>query len=361
MPWLHGILTHPRLDGFWSRQHATPRAENLDIPAQHIVGYYDFLCRETVASFQRLRRSSATARARANQQLIIGPWDHGTLGKEIEGGVNFGPNARLDVTGENLQWFDRFLKTSATPSPEFPKVRYFLMGRNEWRTASDWPPPEARETGFYLHSKGKANTRKGNGSLNTRAATDDESKDEFEADPGNPVPVEPPSADPPARSAMHRPVDRAALQDREDVLVYTGQPAQKELVVAGSPRAELWVSADTPDADWVVKITIVAPDGTARAVSEGILRSSFRDSETNPSPIEPGKIYHIRIDLGHTAFVLAPGHSLRVEVAASCFPMYGRNPNTGEGPFATTERKAKQSVYHGARTASRIVLPVLGQ
>ena len=90
--------------------------------------------------------------------------------------------------------------------------------------------------------------------------------------------------------------------------------------MAGSPRAELWVSADTPDADWVVKITIVAPDGTARAVSEGILRSSFRESETNPSPIEPGKIYRVQIDLGHTAFALAPGHALRVEIAASCFP-----------------------------------------
>ena len=91
MPWLRGVVTHPRLDGFWSRQHATRRVENLDIAAQHIVGYYDFLCRETVASFQRLRRSSRTASGEANQQLILGPWDHSTLGKEIEGGVNFGP------------------------------------------------------------------------------------------------------------------------------------------------------------------------------------------------------------------------------------------------------------------------------
>ena len=194
----------------------------------------------------------------------------------------------------------------------------------------DWPPPEARETAFYLHSKGKANTRDGNGSLTMRPPAADEPQDKFEADPRNPVPVEPPSADPPSRSSMFRPVDRAALQDREDVLVYTGQPARQEFIVAGSPRAELWVSADTPDADWVVKITIVAPDGKARAVSEGILRSSFRESETNPSPIEPGKIYPVRIDLGHTAFALAPGHSLRVEIAASCFPMYDRNPNTGK-------------------------------
>ncbi len=298
-------------------------------------------------------------RARLNQQLILGPWDHSTLGKEIEGGVNFGPKARLDVTEENLRWFDRFLKPSPAVKPDFPKVRYFLMGKNEWRTASDWPPPEARDAAFYLHSKGKANTRQGNGSLASHLPTST-LKDVFEADPRNPVPVEPPGDDPPSRSSMHRPVDRTALQDREDVLVYTGQPARRELVVAGSPRAELWVSSDTPDADWVVKVTILAPDGSARAVSEGILRSSFRESETNPSPIEPGRIYRMRIDLGHTAFVLAPGHALRVEIAASCFPMYDRNPNTGDGPFATTERKAKQSVYHSAQMASRIVLPVLG-
>jgi hypothetical protein len=63
MAWLRGVLHHPRLDGFWSRQHATPRLEGLDLPAQHIVGYYDFTCRETVDSFQRLRRISATDEA----------------------------------------------------------------------------------------------------------------------------------------------------------------------------------------------------------------------------------------------------------------------------------------------------------
>src|SRR3954447_18917313 len=205
------------------------------------------------------------------------------------------------------------------------------------------------ETPFYLHSEGKANTRKGDGSLTMRPPSASEPQDAFEADPRNPVPVEPPSADPPSRSAMFRPVDRSALQDRSDVLVYTAQPVSQELIVAGSPRAELWVSADTPDADWVVEITTVAPDGTARAVAEGILRSSFRESETNPTPIEPNKVYHLKIDLGHTAFALTRGHALRVEIAASCFPMYDRNPNTGEGRFATTERKARQIIYHSVQ------------
>jgi uncharacterized protein len=359
MPWLRGVVTHPRLDGFWNRQHATRRVENLDIPAQHIVGYYDFLCRETVASFQRLRRSSATSRARRNQQLILGPWDHGTIGREIVGGVNFGPNARLDVVEENLRWFDRFLKHSPLPQPSFPRTRYFVMGRNEWRTAPDWPPPEARETAFFLHSAGKANTRRGNGSLTLQAPGRDQLPDHFDADPRNPIPAEPPGGDPPPRSAMFRPVDRSTLQDRSDILIYTARPARQELIFAGAPRAELWVSADSPDVDWVVKITVVSPDGTARAMAEGILRSSFRDSEIKPAPIAPGKLYRMRIDLGHTAFAIAPGHALRVEIAASCFPMYDPNSNTGDGPFAVAARKARQTVYHGPRTASRIILPVL--
>ena len=32
MPWLRGLVNHPRLDGFWNRQHATPRVENLRPP-----------------------------------------------------------------------------------------------------------------------------------------------------------------------------------------------------------------------------------------------------------------------------------------------------------------------------------------
>jgi putative CocE/NonD family hydrolase len=233
------------------------------------------------------------------------------------------------------------------------------MGRDEWHSAQDWPPPESRETALYLHSEGRANTRHGNGSLQLEPPTRKEPPDQFDADPQNLVPPEPPGGEPPPRSAMFRPVDRGALQDRADVLIYSAKPVTRELVVAGAPRAELWVSADTPDADWVVKITVVSPDGAARAVAEGILRSSFRDSETEPRPIKPGKLYRMQVDLGHTAFAVAAGHALRVEIAASCFPMYDRNTNTGEGPFAVTARKARQTVYHRPGAASRIMLPVL--
>src|SRR5262249_29853413 len=151
--------------------NARERVKGLNLPAQHIVGYYDFLCKETVASFQRMRKFSATEWARENQQLILGPWDHGTVGKSAVAGFDFGEGAKLDVVEENLRWFDRFLKLGAVG--DYPRVRYFVLGLKQWRMTTDWPPPDAVETSLYLHSQGQANTRKGDGRLTAvRAAND---------------------------------------------------------------------------------------------------------------------------------------------------------------------------------------------
>lgn len=358
MPWYRAVATHPWLDGFWNRQHATERVKGLDLPAQHIVGYYDFLSKETVGSFMRMRKFSATARGRENQQLILGPWDHGTVGKTVVAGFDFGEAAKLDVVEENLRWFDRFLKTNVTPSKDFPQVRYFVIGLNQWRTASDWPPREAVETSLYLHSAGSANTRKGDGTMTAKRAGREEAADRFESDPANPVPVEPPGSVMP-RSSMFRPVERAVLEDRQDVLVYTAAAQSVDLLVAGNPRAELWVSVDAKDADYALKLVDVWPSGSAYPVAEGVLRLTHRDGDVKPSAVEPGRTYRIEVDLGHTAFLLQRGHALRLEIAGSYFPAYDVNSHTGEGPFAKTDRKAVQSVYHAPRTASRIVLPVL--
>lgn len=347
MPWLRGMVTHPWLDGFWTRQHASERVKGLDLPVQHIVGYYDFLCKETVASFQRMRKHSATERARANQQLILGPWDHGTVGRSVVAGFDFGTAAKLDVVEENLRWFDRFMKDGGPG--DFPRVRYFVLGPNEWRTAPDWPPPAAVETSWYLQPSKRL----------TPARASQDGSDSFGSDPANPVPVEPAGGEPMPRSSMFRPVDRRAIEERNDVIIYTAALQTNALRVAGNPRAELWVSVDAKDADYAVKLVDVWPNGAAYPVAEGVLRLTHRDGDARVAAVVPGAIYRIAVDLGHTAFELAPGHALRLEIAGSYFPAYDRNSHTGEGPFARTEQIATQTIYHGAVRASRVVIPVV--
>src|SRR5262245_12100759 len=116
MPWLKGVVAHNRLDGFWRRLEVTSKLPNLDIAAQSIGGYYDLFLGETVENFLRLPKVG-------KKQLILGPWDHSTIGKPVVAAVDFGPEATLDVIGENLRWFDRFLK-STKDSSSFPPVRY---------------------------------------------------------------------------------------------------------------------------------------------------------------------------------------------------------------------------------------------
>lgn len=360
VPWLESMLTHPTPDGYWKRLDLTPDLPNLKLPMQHVVGYYDFFSRESVSNFVRMQKSAKDATTRRQQQLILGPWDHGSIGKSKVGDLDFGPNAVWDATSATLEWFDRTLKRdpSVTAAPLTP-VRYFVMGENAWHTAETWPPPGTKETAFHLRSGGKANTRSGDGRLDLAAPTTDEPVDSFLADPADPTPAAPVTATRPLYAATWAPVDQRPIEDRKDVLVYTTEPLKTPLTFAGDARAELYVSADTLDADWVVKLVDVHPDGAAYNLAVGIQRARFRESEHAPKPLVPGENVKLTIDLGPIAAQIASGHRLRVDVSGAYFPLFDRNPNTGEGPFSKATAIATESLHHTPARPSRIVLPVI--
>ena len=358
MPWLDAFLTHPEPNGFWNRLDLTSRLPELTLPALHVVGYYDFFSRESVGNFMIMRNQARDHATRNQQRLILGPWDHGTVGKTKVAEVEFGPEASADTAALQMDWFDRHLKQDAAArSKAFPPVRFFSMGDNVWHEAQSWPPEGFSETSFYLHSDGKANTRQGGGRLNREAPTREEPADSFRADPANPVPACPITETRPMKAAVWGPVDQTQNENRDDVLVYTSDELQEPLSFAGNLEAKLHVSADTPDADWAVKIVDVRPDGFAQNLAAGILRGRYRDSLLTPRPLKSGEVVEITVDLGPCAATLAKGHRLRVDVCGSLFPLYDRNPNTGEGPFGGRTAVSTETVHHKPGALSRIVLP----
>lgn len=357
IPWLQGMLTHPRHDGYWKRVELTEEIADLKLPMQHTVGYYDFFSRESVGNFMRMQQAS-DSQTRNRQQLILGPWDHGSIGRAKVGEVDFGPNAVIDAAGENLKWFQRFLKAGESTSKaiEVP-VKYFSMGDNVWHEDTTWPPHGFTATAFYFHSNGKANTDGGDGALNRSPATMNEPADRFKADPDDPTPACPVTKSRPLMAATWAPVDQRPIEKRDDVLVYTSKPFTKPLRFAGNAQAKLFVSADTPDADWVVKLIDVHPDGFSQNLTVGILRGSFRNSELHPTPLKPNQVYEVTVDLGPIAAQISEGHRLRVDVCGAYFPLFDRNPNTAEGPFGKNTKIATERVYHDLARPSRIILP----
>jgi hypothetical protein len=112
----------------------------------------------------------------------------------------------------------------------------------------------------------------------------------------------------------------------------------------GAPVVTLKLAADERQALVIVRLCDVAPDGTSDRVSYGILNLGHRESSASPEPLEPGKKYCIKVKLKDAAFVISPGHRLRVALSTTYWPMVWPSP-----------RPVRLSVYTGTST---LELPV---
>jgi hypothetical protein len=233
------------------------------------------------------------------------------------------------------------------------------MGANEWRNESDWPLPRAREERYFLHSMGKANSAKGDGTLSSSAPRA-EASDRYVYDPAKPVPTvggplccDSSHLEPGAR-------DQRAVEERDDVLVYSTPALEEDFEVTGPITAELFASSSAVDTDFTAKLVDVWPDGLAQNLTEGIIRARYRDSQERPSMLKPGQIYKFALDLWSTSNVFRKGHKLRLEISSSNFPRFDRNLNTaGEAASGQQFVSATNSVYHDAEHPSALILPIV--
>ena len=156
------------------------------------------------------------------------------------------------------------------------------------------------------------------------------------------------------------PMDQRPVEQRRDVLVYSTPPLKHDLEVAGPVKAVLYVATTARDTDFTAKLVDVFPDGTARNLTDGLLRLRYRKSLERPELARPGEVYEITIDAGVTGNVFLKGHRLRLEISSSNFPRFDRNPNTGGSiPDETRLMQATQTIYHDRNHPSRIEVMVL--
>jgi uncharacterized protein len=344
-------FAHREPDSWWSEQDISTRVERIQIPALHIAGWFDTYLEGSIAGYLALRNGAGSEFARENQFLIAGPWIHIPWGDRA-GDASFGEAANLSTDEILLRWFNHWLKDSGEFANE-PKVRYFSLGRNEWRTGNEFPADASHP--LYLHGAGAANSRKGDGRLLPDAPSNGEPRDIFVCDPEVPVFA------PGGPQALSGPFDQAALELGNNVLVYTSEPINREMEVFGQPRVRLYATTSAPHADFTAKIVRVTPNGRAEFLSIGIARSSwlFRDAG-----YEPDKTHLWEFTLEPIAFTLAPGERLRLEIASSAFPLYDRNPSTNTPPQLADNwnwSRSTQQILHSDAHPSALYLPIQGE
>jgi putative CocE/NonD family hydrolase len=322
-------------------------------------GWYDLYSKATFDNFNGLRQHGGSANARRSK-LICGPWPHALSASTRAGDVDFGAGSLVDLETLELRWFDYWLKGIENGVTSEPPLRLFVMGINAWRDEQEWPLARTQWQEWYLHSRGLANTLRGDGALDTLLPAADEAPDHFIYDPDHPVI----SAGGCNCCSPHivewGPYDQREVDMRPDVLCYTSAPLAEDLEVTGPVTLTLYAATDGPDTDWTAKLVDVAPSGVAINLCDGIVRARYREGRTAPKLLEPGEVYEYVIDLWVTSNVFRRGHRVRLEVSSSNFPRFDRNLNTGHEHGMDAERRpASQTVLHTRDFPSRLRLPVI--
>ena len=343
-------FAHPNYDDYWKEEDCTRHFDKMNVPCLTVGSWFDFMNVGSVESYMG-RQHRGGPNSCGTQKLVIGPWLHSWLKPNKVGDLAFPDNAAWDVNAQLLRWFDHYLKGVDNGVEKDPVVRYYAMGAtgekgapgNVWRTASDWPIRATNES-YYLHDKGE---------LIADVPSAKAQRFEFVADPKNPAKI-PGTGFPGAKDARE-------FEAQPNVLTFTTAVLKDPVEWTGKVKADLWVTSDAKDTDFIVRVSDVYPDGRSILLIDYVRRARYRDGFEKEVLLVPKKPTQVAFDIGWLSQVFNRGHRIRVTVASTGAPFYEPNPNTGE-PL-TIEPTTKTVVAHnailqGIGQASRIVVPV---
>jgi uncharacterized protein len=360
-PWYFDWIRHSRRDDFWRQFSIRDRYPSVKVPVLDVEGWYDAFLAGGIENFAGMAAHGGTAEARDNQRLVIGPWDHLNWGRPASEPAPLlraiGPVGDSPINDLMLAWFDHFLKGKHNAVAGKPRVDYFVMGADVWKHAPSWPLPQTHWTTFYLSGAGGIADRTGQ-LVSTAPGT--EPADTYTYDPAFPAPSVGGHSCCGAQSGPQGPYDQTPVEQRSDVLVYSSTPLDHDTEVTGPVSVRLWAQSSASDTDFTAKLTVVKPDGAVINLNNGILRTSFRDSLSDPKPITPGQPSQYEIHVWPTSYEFRAGDLIRLEISSSDYPQFAPNPNTG-APFGqdSSIQTATQTILHDATHPSAVTLPII--
>ncbi|HZN31237.1 MAG TPA: CocE/NonD family hydrolase, partial [Xanthobacteraceae bacterium] len=264
---------------------------------------------------------------------------------------------------EILKWYDHWLKGIDTGVMREAPVKFWVMGENKWREATDWPLPETEWTKLYLRNWERL----------------------------TPEPFTPASVDqftPPDAFVQMPPSQTTVIQK----LRYLSEPLARDTLIAGPAVLNLFAAIDQDDTNWIVVIKDVGPDVSVmtvregerelpknlpeREVTRGWLKASHRALDPKRSkpwkpwhpltraarkPVVPGEITEYSIEIMATANLFRQGHRICLEITSLDLPTGVAGATNAEYvPYHICSSKTVlHTVYHDANRPSHLLLPVI--
>ena len=344
-------LSHPPEDPWWDWCELRGKYDRVQAAVLNLSGWYDdnYGSEGAITNFTGLIESRRGERG-PRTHLLMGPWLHGvdSLAQAEAGERRFGAGAAIDYDEVILRWMDHHLRGIDNGVADEKRVRYFVMGADQWRDDDAWPPA-ARRTSYYLISPEEESKR---GSLSPNPPQQDDRFSVFVSDPAAPV------TNPYDTGGAH---DYRRLSDRSDVLSFDSAPLERDTELTGPIQARIHLACDCRDTDLWVRLLDLAPDGTAlNVISPGldVLRASYRDPAKGRQLLTPGEVYELRLGNLVTSNVFKKSHRIRIQISATFFPNFSRNPHTGDSESVSAKmQKARIRIYTDRSHPSQVILP----
>lgn len=347
VPFLTKWFEKSDYNDFWRRTNWKERSKGARIPALIQSGWFDDNGMGTTEAMEIVHDFPAGLR-----KVILGPWQHSGNSRYDMHGVSFGSKAlRFDLDYIYFKWFEHFLKGIENGIDKTAPVEYYTVGEEKWKTAENWPVPQTKVTDIYLTGEGGANTSAGDGRL-VFEKPEEECADAYDYDPANPaVHIIDMS-----ENEIEVPEDYTEEEKRQDILCYTSEVLEQNITVTGDMTAELYVSSDAPDTDFVVRVTDVDENGRSIKLADGILSARYRNGFEKSEFLKKDEVVCLRIRTTKISNCFKKGHRIRLTVTSGAKNLVFPNSNTVDGYNSTSYVTARNKVYHGGKYASRVIL-----
>jgi len=242
---------------------------------------------------------------------------------------------------ECLRWYDLWLKGVDTGMMEEPPIKLKILGSG-YRYEYEWPLARTKWKKLYLRNFG-------------RLSWDRETERDLAPD-----------------GFVHNPPNISSVISS---LTYTSPYLERPMEFTGPIALQLFASIDAEDANFIVKLYDLYPDGSRHYMpSWGALRASHplvaseskpwlpvHDHE-KPVPVVPGEIREYAIEVNPSSKVFPPGHRIQLEIAAMDPSPGFRESWTGKvaniGPVPSAKSICYR-IYRDALHQSHLLMPYI--
>lgn len=304
-PWLLIYKRQQRDGPFWNRASLNSDYASIRVPTFVIGGWYDGY-RDSVP--RMLEKLDAPVKG------MLGPWAHTWPSSPY-------PEPGMEWRHEAVRWFDHWLKGSDTGIMEEPRFAVYVREWHPpgvvekvpgyWRWEKGWPIDRSEDLALYPHADhtlSRARSTRGDGQIHRLRY----------------IPTVGLEASGNVNWWGDFPWDQRGTDAYS--LTYDSAPLEQDLEILGFPKAILSVSADQALADWIVRISDIAPDGTATQVAGAGINGAHRRSSEEPEALVPGQVFKLEYDLHFTSWVFPKGHRIRLAVNNALWPMIWPTP-----------------------------------